>query len=79
MTPPELLSLLDNLRDRGVTYVKLSIDGAEIECNLPPRGVTELPLTQAARDELLRDPHTPEEVKKRIAEEDERDLFAAAG
>lgn len=73
----ELIELVDQLRDRGVTYVKARLGEVELECNLPPRGMAELPVSQTERDRMLSDPKVPQEIKERIAQEDEEDLYGA--
>lgn len=74
-----MLAFVDGLRDRGVQQVRVKFrSGAELELVIAPRAANELPVTNEERTKLMNDPTTPAEVKERIAEEDERDLFASA-
>ena len=75
----EILKFFDGCRARGVLAIEVETPGGlKVKANLTPHGANELPTDQKAREELLKDPRTPEEVKARIASEDEEDLFASA-
>lgn len=79
MTDKEILEFIDNLRARGVPSVVLKRGDFELQLGgIPPLRAGELPESHEARQAMLRDPGVPEEVKKRIREEDDRDLFASA-
>lgn len=75
----EVLAFIQGLRDSGVTGFEAKFpNGLELKGHINPRGANELPTSQAERERLLADPKTPEDVKRRIAEEDEMDLEAAS-
>lgn len=76
-----MLAILDQLRDRGVTHVELKMTNGEelldIKCNLAPLAPLELPISQEERQRLMNDPKTPAEIRERIAQEDEEDLYGS--
>ncbi len=79
MQTDEVLDLIDNLRVRNVqTFRMKRADGFELELVVPPLIAGELPESVSAREKMLRDPSVPEDVKRRIREEDDRDLYASA-
>lgn len=75
----EVLTFLDACRGRGVLAIEVKTpEGLEVKANLMALQQNELPADAEARERLLKDPKTPEEVKARIAAEDEEDLFASS-
>jgi hypothetical protein len=77
--PDALLKFLDGCRARGVLAIEAEFSsGVKVKANMMALQQNELPADPEARKRLLDDPRTPEEVKQRLAAEDEEDLFASA-
>jgi len=79
MTKEWILELIDGLRARGVSNIRVKDGAFELElAGIPALNAGELPVRTEDREKLLADPNVPEETKQRIAEEDTRDLYAAS-
>lgn len=79
MTNKEILDLIDSLRARGVHGIELVRGDFKLSVvGIPRLNAGELPDSAEARAAMLRDPNVADDVKKRILEEDERDLYGSA-
>lgn len=71
-----LLMLLDELTKRKIPDVYFKSGDLEIRCQLPTSAVDALPSN--VKRALIDSPTTPEDLRKKLVEEEDADLYGAS-